>query len=173
LQASRGMTRPDFVVHDDNGTEVGWFDITSEGSLGHIDKKTGSGWTNKPYVAEITYKPLDVSDLGTGNISIGQKVVLRNAYKRRVKAWEQLVANKKKHFESVWGVYKGPEENSQQGKRDTAKFALGGPFPGLHITDTVAASLLRSFDLPVKQFGFQKGGTRSEGDLIIQTYENE
>ncbi|NLU70563.1 DUF4157 domain-containing protein [Streptomyces sp. HNM0574] len=54
LQATDGNTRPD-VVLSHGKKAVGWYDITSENSKGHITGKDGPGWANKPYVAEITY----------------------------------------------------------------------------------------------------------------------
>lgn len=65
LQASRGHTRPDIVVKNGEGEDVGWFDITASVSETHIDKKTGSGWTTRPYVAEVTYPSLTTSTLET------------------------------------------------------------------------------------------------------------
>ena len=56
-QATRGHTRPDLVVKD--GGDIGWFDITASASETHIDDKTGSGWSTRPYVAEVTYPSLD------------------------------------------------------------------------------------------------------------------
>ena len=54
LQISYGHTRPDIVAQAPNGDEA-WVDITSSASYGHITKKQGSGWSNRPYVAEVLY----------------------------------------------------------------------------------------------------------------------
>jgi hypothetical protein len=86
------MTRPDIVVQHNTKGEIGWFDITSEGSLGHIDLKTSSGWLTRMYVAEFTYSRLNVNTVGTSELSIPQRVALKNTIKRRTKAWETLVA---------------------------------------------------------------------------------
>lgn len=63
LQATRGHTRPDLVVKNDLGKDVGWFDITASRSETHIDRKTGSGWGTRDYVAEVTYPSLGEDDL--------------------------------------------------------------------------------------------------------------
>ncbi len=98
LQGGRGMTRPDIIVTDAGGTEVGWFDITSAKSLNHIDKKAGGGWRTKPYVAEIIYLPLDIDSLATSGAAIGVRVAARNAAKRRRAAWQFFVAVKRRNF---------------------------------------------------------------------------
>ncbi|MFI2318368.1 hypothetical protein [Streptomyces sp. CB00072] len=54
MQVTHGNTRPDVVLQL-NGSDVAWYDITSENRLEHVFKKDGSGWKTKPYVAEITY----------------------------------------------------------------------------------------------------------------------
>ena len=101
LQGGRGMTRPDIIVTDAGGTEVGWFDITSANSLGHIDKKAGGGWSTKPYVAEIVYLPLDIDSLATSGAAIGVRVAARNAAKRRRAAWQNFVSGKRRAFNNA------------------------------------------------------------------------
>ncbi|MDP2314524.1 MAG: hypothetical protein Q8P41_16600 [Pseudomonadota bacterium] len=61
-QATRGATRPDIVTKN-AGKDVGWFDITASASEAHIFNKTGSGWTTRPYVAEVTYPSLGLKDV--------------------------------------------------------------------------------------------------------------
>ena len=74
-QATRGMTRPDIVVFDDNSNEVAWFDITSENSVGHIKNKASGGWSSKDYVYEISYPALDLSGISfSGSMFEGIKV---------------------------------------------------------------------------------------------------
>lgn len=64
LQETHGHTRPDIVIrYGSERKEVAWLDITSEGSKGHIFNKLGSGWVNRPYVAEITYPYLDTKKI--------------------------------------------------------------------------------------------------------------
>ena len=59
LQATRGHTRPDLVIKEQlTDKDIAWFDITASGSEAHIDQKTGSGWSNRSYVAEVTYPSL-------------------------------------------------------------------------------------------------------------------
>ena len=62
FQVAHGHTRPDIVVMgtvDGKLAELAWIDITSQDSLGHITKKQGSGWTARPYVAEVWYDRLN------------------------------------------------------------------------------------------------------------------
>jgi hypothetical protein len=173
LQASRGMTRPDVVVFDANNAEVGWFDITSDGSLGHIDRKTGSSWQTKPYVAEITYPALNLGQVGTGQLSIGQKVALKNTLKRAQKVWDDLVDRKRTHFLDVWKSYKGAEQGSKKSMRVVADLALGAAFSNHQITQSVAQSILRSFELLPKNYGYDPtGGTKAAGDMIIRAYQD-
>ncbi|RKT55006.1 hypothetical protein [Saccharothrix australiensis] len=54
MQVTHGSTRPDVVLRLD-GSEVAWYDITSAARLEHIFDKVGSGWSTRPYVAEIAY----------------------------------------------------------------------------------------------------------------------
>jgi hypothetical protein len=63
VQSTRGHTRPDVVVKDSSGGDVGWFDLTASASQTHIQGKTGSGWQTRAYVAEVTYPSLDNKDL--------------------------------------------------------------------------------------------------------------
>lgn len=79
LQATRGHTRPDVVVKNGEGTDVGWFDITASMSETHIKDKTGSGWTTHDYVAEVTYPSLDDTALMT---------LIQNALKATVSSEE-------------------------------------------------------------------------------------
>jgi hypothetical protein len=174
LQASRGMTRPDIVVFNNNGVEVGWFDITSSASLGHIDKKTGAGWKNKPYVAEITYDPMDLAQLNTGGLSPAEGVVLRNTLGLWQQAWDTFVTGKKDHFSVLYrGLVLGPIPTSKEGKRDRAKDVLNIVFSPVYVTDGVAKSLLRSLDLNIRDFGFKDGGTKAAGDHILREMHAE
>ncbi|MGD0720203.1 MAG: DUF4157 domain-containing protein [Roseiarcus sp.] len=75
-QVSAGATRPDFVVSKGKD-QLGWLDVTSEKSKGHIFKKQHSGWKSRPYVAEILYPTPGVSDFSkSGNLSEKQKAAL-------------------------------------------------------------------------------------------------
>ena len=67
LQVASGMTRPDIVLRlPDGKTDVAWLDITAERSKGHIKNKASSGWSTKPYVAEILYPSLDPTEILSG-----------------------------------------------------------------------------------------------------------
>jgi hypothetical protein len=171
LQASRGMTRPDIVVTRlaDN-SEVGWFDITSEGQKEHIFRKTGSGWKTKPYVFEITYPTLDPTKIGTGKKGIGERVAIKNAYKRRVAAWQSKVIFAKSFFENRWILEDGENKNKkdQQGlARSILAIYIGEP----EISPDDTKSLLRLMGFNINKFGFDKGGTTARGETILRGQE--
>jgi hypothetical protein len=73
LQATRGGSRPDIVLKDGYGKDVAWFDITSAGSVTHIDRKNSTKWLTLPDVAEITYPALDKAKLGLGSSSSSEQ----------------------------------------------------------------------------------------------------
>ena len=62
LQAKRGNSRPDVILQFEN-TEIAWLDITSSASEGHIYDKDHDGWLGTPYVTEVTYSPLKLTEL--------------------------------------------------------------------------------------------------------------
>lgn len=74
IQATHGSTRPDIVVSTRTGECLAWLDITSEGSTGHINKKSGSGWHQAPLVAEVLYKKLNLTSIKqSGDNSIAKR----------------------------------------------------------------------------------------------------
>jgi hypothetical protein len=167
LQASRGMTRPDIVVRHSTRGEIAWLDITSAASKGHIDLKTGSGWTNKPYVAEITYPVLDFTAIGTGSLGIGARVARRNAIRRRVQAWENVVSSTYQIFRREWEARDGEEQN-KAGKQTAAREAAAAVLGVGDLTPQATKSLLRAWNLTVTKYGFDSGGTKSEGETILR-----
>jgi hypothetical protein len=170
LQGSRGMTRPDIIVKDDSSTEVGWFDITSEGQKGHIDKKTGTGWRDKPYVAEVLYPTLDPTEIGTGTLSIGEKTRLRNATRRAQRAWRQFLDRKKDDVLSDWqGVSQGL--TSAAAMRSNMQMILSGAVmlrEGEKVTPKIATGLLVAMGLNPRNYGFTKAGGKAEGERILR-----
>jgi Domain of unknown function (DUF4157) len=62
LQFAEGHTRPDIVLLDGH-RQVAWLDITASDSEGHILEKDGAGWATRPYVAEILYDSLRLSEV--------------------------------------------------------------------------------------------------------------
>lgn len=93
LQVSRGPTRPDIVVLDDTGAHVAWLDITSSASKLHIHNKAGSGWNTMPYVAELLYDNLDLTQLGRKGRSIAEGVKVRHAAKAAKADYAERIAN--------------------------------------------------------------------------------
>ncbi len=87
IQEIHGSTRPDFVIKQNapSGQEtVAWLDLTSQHSVDHIKNKIGTGWKNTPFVAELFYPPLNLSNISTsGNSSIAQRAYLNSAIRRQ------------------------------------------------------------------------------------------
>ncbi|MEO1051222.1 MAG: hypothetical protein AAFX87_11375 [Bacteroidota bacterium] len=168
LQASRGMTRPDIVVRHVTDGEIAWLDITSSGSKGHIDRKTGSGWQTKKYVAEILYDPLNPSDIGTGTMSIGAKVARRNAMKRRIKVWENVQKDFRKEFNRKWDENDGTELTSKSSRSDLARNVVGEILGGGRPSPQETKSVIRAVAWSIKDYGFDSGGTKAEGESILR-----
>lgn len=87
-QESHGSTRPDYVIRSSSGTTEGevqtWLDLTSAQSSGHILRKIGAGWRNTPFVAELFYPSLNLSNISTaGDYSIAQRARLNSAIRRQ------------------------------------------------------------------------------------------
>jgi hypothetical protein len=168
LQATRGMTRPDIVVRHETRGEIAWLDITSAGSKGHIDRKTGNGWKAKPYVAEITYPVLDPTTIGVSTLGIGERVARRNAIKRRVKAWEDLVWSTYKSFKRGWDARDGDDQNKAN-QQAAARASVAELLGVDEVTPQVTKSLIRVWKLSVKDYGFDSGGTKAEGEEILRS----
>ncbi len=165
------MTRPDFVVHDNHHQEVGWFDITSEGSLGHIDKKSG-GWKTKTYVAEVTYPALDIDELATSASSIGQRVAARNSAARIRAEWAAHVLEYNRLFHLSYGVYQrlSGQTDTKAHRQGWAKDALQIRFLNHVVKASLAKSLLRALGENPLDYGFTAGGSKAEGDTVLRDY---
>ncbi len=87
IQETHGSTRPDFVIRQDTPSgkkTVAWLDLTSQNSLDHINKKIGAGWKNTPFVAELSYPPLILSNIAiSGDYSIAQRAALNSAIRQQ------------------------------------------------------------------------------------------
>lgn len=99
-QESHGSTRPDYVIRSNPGTSEGevqaWLDLTSAQSSGHILRKVGAGWRNTPFVAELFYPSLNLSNISTaGDYSIAQRARLNSAIRKQETQQRQLI-------ESTW-----------------------------------------------------------------------
>jgi hypothetical protein len=171
IQAGRGMTRPDFVIHDNHAQEVAWFDITSDGSLGHIDKKAG-GWKSKTYVAEVTYPALDVDELATSASSIGQRVAARNSAARIRAEWAAHIQTYLGLFQISYGHYKtlSGQTDTKGHRKGWAKDALQVRFYNHLVKDKLAKSLLRALGENPLDYGLDSGGTKAEGDTVLREY---
>lgn len=73
LQATRGGSRPDIVLKDKSGKDVAWFDITSDRSVTHIDRKNSTKWLTLTDVAEITYPAFDKTKLALRSSSSSEQ----------------------------------------------------------------------------------------------------
>jgi hypothetical protein len=180
LQGSRGMTRPDFIVFNDDAEEAGWFDITSEGSRGHIDLKTGSGWRSREYVAEIIYPALDTTALSLGNSSIGIRVRARNIARRRRREWQDFVSDRRHWFAVRYDLYLSKPEFSRAttNSADNRNLTKAALHTALHldrnvkVTDTMAKDVLRAFGLRIQDYGFSSGGAKSAGEMLLREVQD-
>lgn len=166
IQGSRGMTRPDFIVKDGSKSDVGWFDVTSEGSLGHIDKKTGSGWQTKRYVAEITYPPFNLDNLAMSKSSIGTRVRARNFARRQREGWQSFLEHKYNVFLKNYELAVG-DETAKHKQQRAAQEAMALTI-GKYMTEGETLDCLRAFGLTVGKFGYKAGGTKSGGETILR-----
>ena len=172
IQGTRGMTRPDFIMRYRDGSEVGWFDITSEASIGHIYKKAGSGWTSKPYVAEITYDPLDISSVADSNIGIGERVLIKNKAKKAKKSWSNLVNVYRMRFEFNYLTAKNEliSTPNKEKTRELARSAMAMAFDVDDFSPKEVKSLLSAFGLAPSAYRYDGGGQKSEGNAILERY---
>ena len=159
-QVAKGDTRPDFVIQKD-GTDVAWLDITSSASQGHIMNKQGSGWKQKPYVAEILYKmpvPADFADTAKESLSEEQLNALKEADEASIKKAQNFNKGMRKMGLLLGEAYakKVSEQKSGLGKKKVRditnevckahleKFAQ--KYLDKHITPKYAAGVLASID---------------------------
>lgn len=87
-QETHGDTRPDFVIRCVANTArsdtLAWLDLTSIQSSGHIFQKSGTGWRTTPFVAELFYSPLILSNISmAGDYSIAERAHLNSAIRRQ------------------------------------------------------------------------------------------
>lgn len=98
IQETHGSTRPDFVIRNvtnpARGDTPAWLDLTSIKSAGHIDKKLGTGWRKMPFVAELFYSPLNLSNISmAGDYSIAERARLNSAIRRQELQQRQLIGH--------------------------------------------------------------------------------
>lgn len=166
LQGARGMTRPDIIVTHSAHGEIAWFDITSSGSIGHIDLKTGSGWRTKNYVAEVVYDPLDISAISASNSGIGERVARRNAMRRRIATWQQMTTEISDAIDTAW-------ESADQSTVASRQAAIRSIVTGLvDVPDKPEAvkSILRAVGKNVTAYGYTSGGSKSQGEAFLRNH---
>jgi hypothetical protein len=93
FQISHGHTRPDIVIFHE-ADELGWVDITSEGSPNHILKKQGAGWQNRAYVAEARYDMPSPASLMKGSGKLDAQAL------KRLKQATQAAAERQEWLEA-------------------------------------------------------------------------
>jgi hypothetical protein len=129
FQLATGHTRPDIVVFDDNRTDVGWFDITSERSRGHIKNKTGSQWKTRAYVAEALYPELVLANLAPGSAGPASAAKRRGKEKAAAKRKDQWVntlgAQMDEIYEAMTGESSGVSLTNTAQKRTFVETELG------------------------------------------------
>jgi len=88
-QYASGATRPDVVLKNGN-EEIAWIDITANASYGHIRGKDGGGWSSRPFVYEVLYDSLALSEiLGGRNAPVLEEVGAYMGSRAQISAEEQ------------------------------------------------------------------------------------
>lgn len=109
IQETHGSTRPDFVIGyvTDSGKNetLAWLDLTSIHSSGHIRRKSGTGWQRTPFVAELFYSPLILSNISmAGDYSIAERAHLNSAIRRQELQQRQLIRHMVKCTNDAFGI---------------------------------------------------------------------
>jgi hypothetical protein len=157
LQATRGMTRPDVVVKKD-GTDIAWFDITSDASEGHHLLKHSTRWKTMPNVAEIVYPALVPAHLGAGAMDLRdrERAIANAAEARTVE--EKMRAR----LEELQGTIPEPvASNNQTVKRQTIETAIGQAFGFPKAPPRLAKGLLRLLGRNLGHYGYK--GAHAKG----------
>lgn len=176
-QVSHGSTRPDLVVYNDAGFEVGWFDITSSGSTGHIYDKIGSGWSNKDYVAEVTYDPLNTWNVGTGSMSKADIKKMKKAFEAEQKEWNGFLQTQIDTFTTIFqteakaAIKEKGELLSQKELNTLTKAVLNHMYGTTEFTDKPASAMLRSFGINPEEYCIKGHGTKREGYRMLRQYK--
>lgn len=157
LQQTRGGTRPDFVIQDTaTGQEVAWLDITSSGSVGHINRKSGRGWQNMPYVAEILYEKVsDEEFLKAAKAIKGNQALDAEQFKSlqigkvQKVVWKRMLEQASDALRLEFDTnYQAPGKDKQKNQAAVReKFAK---FFGFDMSPKLAAGLLRVIGLSPK-----------------------
>jgi hypothetical protein len=149
LQVSIGHTRPDLVVFDQARNQVGWFDITSSGSVDHIFKKMGTGWHTKPFVAEVLYPQLNPAMLSASHSPVSdaaKRRSLTNTVKRKKEARIEALGV------AVKSVYNAMNATSKSGKQAHFETQMGLKVAdGSKIAPRAAKSLLSMLEEAKRQ----------------------
>ncbi len=108
-QETHGGTRPDFVIRcvtdDARNGPVAWLDLTSIKSSGHIFQKSGSGWRTTPFVAELFYSPLSLSNISmAGDYSIAERARLNSAIRRQETQQRLLIEHMVRYTNKALGT---------------------------------------------------------------------
>ncbi|TMV51938.1 hypothetical protein FE783_03040 [Paenibacillus mesophilus] len=175
-QVSHGPTRPDLVVYK-NGKEVGWFDITSSGSTGHIYGKIGSSWTTKAYVAEVTYDPLNTLDVGTGSMSTDDIQQMKEAFEAEQQEWNDFLQSQIDTFtniivsEAKAAIKNKGDLLSKKELSTLTKAVLNYMFDTTGFTGKPASAMLRAFGINPEDYCIKGHGTKREGYRLLREYK--
>ena len=174
-QIGHGSTRPDIIVFH-QGSEVGWFDITSSASTGHIYGKVGGGWTGKSYVAEVTYPPLIPHDVGTGSMSTADIEQMKAAFEKEQQQWNSFLQGRIDTFNAKVDQIANEMFQAKGGGLSQAEYAqatkkaLCQTLGYDYITDKPASALLRSFGLLPAKYCIDGHGTKADGNRMLREY---
>ena len=168
-QIAKGATRPDIVLFDDQ-SDVAWLDITSSDSARHIFGKDHAGWKNRPFVYEILYQPLNLTEVLTATPNpVYAEVGGFMAQKNQIR-YEEETAQRNRLYDHVsalrdtsgWQTGLGNASTKQQTTRASLETGLGmnlGANPNQATRGALAVAGVN--DGP---FGFNRGETKTKSD---------
>ena len=159
LQQTRGGTRPDFVIQDTTtNQEVAWLDITSSASVGHINRKSGQGWKNRTYVAEILYdKVTDEEFLNAAKAVGGDQALSQEQLKSlqvgkiQKEVWKKMLGQASQDLRKEFNTnYTPPGTGKNLQKNQDAVRQKLAAFFGIDVGPKLAAGLLQVIGLNYK-----------------------
>lgn len=154
FQVGHGGTRPDVVVKNEKGTEVGWFDLTSAASTGHIYGKAGAGWKSKQYVAEVTYPALNPVLIGKTALSSKEKKSRLSAQRTEKKKQERFLGVKKAEFTKKWKQKTKKVSLNGERKRKLSREIMGEQIGQTDMGPTATKNRLAGMGLNPEDYGF-------------------
>lgn len=172
-QFSKGTTRPDMVLMDDEG-EVAWIDFTASASAEHIFKQK-VGWAKVRNVAEIAYPTTSMSIIGT--LDPDPKGFDSHAIRREIEFQKYYVEQVNKALvelgEEIFAQKKVPradpvlkDEKRKEWTRDILRKSL--PFKDADLSDEAITLILAGLGLIPSTYGFRGSTSKIQGQQRLR-----